>query len=128
MRRAHLIIGWVGVVIFLGTGMFMRTRFPEVYLDDEALRYIYRANHVYVLLASLVNIVLGIYFKAADRAWKIWAGRVGSVLAMTAPVILVYAFFVEASTVTPERVFTLVGVIALGAGVLGHVLASRGRS
>jgi hypothetical protein len=101
-------------------------RFPDVYAGDEALRYIYRANHVYVLLASLVNIVLGIYFKVAYRPWQIWAARVGSTLAIASPIILVVAFFVEAPNVTPERVLTLLGVVALGVGVLGHVLGYRG--
>jgi uncharacterized membrane protein YwaF len=126
MPRAHLIIGWLGVVVFLGTGQIMRLRFPDVYADDEALRYIYRANHVYVLLASLVNIVLGMYFKAADQPWRIWATRVGSAFVLASPIILVFAFFVEAPNVSPERVLTLLGVVVLGAGVLGHVLGYRG--
>jgi hypothetical protein len=105
----------------------MRMRFPDVYVDDEALRYIYRANHVYVLLASLVNIVLGTYFKASDRPWRVWVARIGSVLVIASPIILVFAFFIEAPNVTPERVLTLLGVIALGAGVLGHVLGYRGK-
>jgi hypothetical protein len=127
VRRAHLIIGWLGFVVFLGTGLFMRMRFPDVYADDEALRYIYRANHVYVLLASLVNIVLGMYYNVSDRPWRVWAGRIGSVLVVASPIILVFAFFIEAPNVTPERVLTLIGVIALGAGVLGHVLGYRAR-
>jgi hypothetical protein len=97
----------------------MRMRFPDVYVDDEALRYIYRANHVYVLLASLVNIVLGMYFKVSDRPWRVWAARIGSVLIMASPIVLVFAFFIEAPNVTPDRVLTLVGVIALGAGFWG---------
>jgi hypothetical protein len=125
MRRAHLIIGWLGVVVFLGTGLVMRMRFPDVYSGEEALRYIYRANHVYVLLASLVNIVLGMYFKVADPPWKIWATRVGSALVMASPIVLVFAFFIEAPNVTPERVLTLLGVVALGLGVLGHALGHR---
>jgi drug/metabolite transporter (DMT)-like permease len=125
VRSAHLIIGWLGVVVFLGTGQFMRMRFPDVYVDDEALRYIYRANHVYVLLASLVNIVLGMYCKVSDRPWRVWAARVGSILVMASPIILVLAFFIEAPNVTPDRVLTLLGVIALGAGVLGHVVGYR---
>jgi hypothetical protein len=126
VRGAHLIFGWLGVVVFLGTGLVMRTRFPDVYADEEALRYIYRANHVYVLLASLVNIVLGMYFRIADRPWKIWSARVGSAFVLVSPIILVIAFFVEAPNVTPERVLTLLGVVALGAGVLGHALGYRG--
>ena len=37
--------------MFLATGLCMRAGFPELYGANEALRYIYRANHAYILLA-----------------------------------------------------------------------------
>ena len=53
MRIMHLLIGLVGFAAFLGTGLYMARHFPGAYASDEAIRYMYRANHVYLLLASL---------------------------------------------------------------------------
>ena len=122
MRNAHLIVGWLGVLVFLGTGVVMRVSFPDVYADEEALRYIYRANHVYVLAASLVNLVLGMYLVTYEPPWKLWLARIGSALVIASPVILVAAFFLEAPNVTPMRVMTLTGIAFLGAGVAGHAV------
>ena len=51
VRKLHLIVGLAGVAVFLGTGVYMRTHFPALYAGNEALRYMYRANHVYLLTA-----------------------------------------------------------------------------
>ena len=56
LRALHLGVGLAGVVVFLGTGIYLRMVFPELYATNEALRYVYRANHVYVLFASLIKI------------------------------------------------------------------------
>ena len=104
MRVLHLIVGSAGVLVFLATGIYMQTHFPELYGTNEALRYMYRANHVYILLASLVNVVLGVYLSAPNSPWRAVVGRTGSVLALLSPPILIYAFFAEAPKASPERV------------------------
>jgi hypothetical protein len=57
MRKLHLIVGLAGVAVFLATGLYMHARFPALYGGNEALRFMYRANHVYLLLASLINVL-----------------------------------------------------------------------
>jgi hypothetical protein len=99
----------------------MRAGFPELYGGNEALRYIYRANHAYILLASLVNIVLGIYLAAPHGGWRSFVSRLASLLAILSPAVLVYAFFAEAPNASPERVFTVLGVFLALLGVLGQL-------
>jgi hypothetical protein len=121
MRRAHLVVGSLGVLVFLATGLYMRAGFPELYGTNEALRYIYRANHVYILLASLANVVLGIYLVASRPGWRAFVSRLASLLAILSPVVLSYAFFAEAPNASPERAFTLLGVLLLLLGVGGQL-------
>ncbi len=121
MRVLHLIVGSAGVLVFLATGIYMQTHFPELYGTNEALRYMYRANHVYILLASLVNVVLGVYLSAPNSPWRAVVGRTGSVLAMLSPPILIYAFFAEAPKGSPERVLTALGVFILLLGVVAQL-------
>jgi hypothetical protein len=121
MRRLHLVIGLAGVAVFLGTGLYMRARFPTLYASNEALRYMYRANHVYLLLASLVNVALGVYLLDADRGWRTTLSKFGSVLTLLSPAILCYAFFAEAPKGTPARIVTTLGIVVLLLGVAAQL-------
>ena len=48
MQRLHRWVGIVTVVVFLLTGLYMRWRFPGLYETDETIRYLFRANHIYL--------------------------------------------------------------------------------
>lgn len=127
LRKAHFVVGLAGVVAFLVAGAYMRAGFPDLYAANEVLRYLYRSNHVYVLLASLVNLALGVHLTAVAPGWRATVSLIGSLLALASPVVLCFAFFVEARVATPERVLTLIGVIAVAAGIALHVLGGARR-
>ena len=125
MRTSHLLVGVLGVLVFLATGLYMRANFPALYAGNETLRYMYRANHVYLLLASLVNIALGVYLVVPGTGWKARLSRVGSGLVLLAPFVLCYAFFVEVPKASPERIFTALGVVLVALGVVLHLPCYR---
>jgi hypothetical protein len=127
LRNWHLAVGLAGVVAFLGTGGYMRAGFPDLYAANEVLRYLYRSNHVYVLLASLVNVALGVHLTPVAPGWRATVSRVGSLLALASPAVLCLAFFVEAPVASPQRVLTLVGVVAVAAGIALHALGGARR-
>lgn len=118
VRSLHLLVGVGGVLAFLGTGAWMATHFPAAYAGGEAIRYMYRANHVYLLLASLVNLAIGIYRGTTRPGWRGNLALAGSALLLAAPFVLLYAFFVEPGHGVPERPATLIGAVMLLAGVL----------
>src|SRR5262245_18192604 len=120
IKALHLLVGVAGVLAFLGTGAYMATHFPAAYESDEAIRYMYRANHVYVLLASLVNIAVGIYRPGTRPGWRGVVGLAGSAHMQAALILLLYAFFFEAPRGTPERAATLLGVFMLLLGTLAQ--------
>jgi hypothetical protein len=122
LRRLHFVVGLAGVIAFLATGAYMRAGFPDLYAANEVLRYLYRSNHVYVLLASLINVALGVHLKPVVPGWRATASKLGSLLALVAPVVLCFAFIYEAPRASPERVLTLLGIAALAAGIALHVL------
>jgi FtsH-binding integral membrane protein len=127
MRRLHLSVGVLGVLVFLGTGLYMRQHFPEAYAANEALRYIYRANHVYLLLASLVNVALGLNVAAARDGWRSGVATLGSWLALVSPLVLTYAFFFEAPLGRPDRLITALGIFAVALGVVARLVARAER-
>jgi hypothetical protein len=127
LRKLHFFVGLLGVVAFVVTGAYMRAGFPDLYATNEVVRYLYRSNHVYVLLASLVNVALGVHLTAAAPGWRATVSLLGSLLALAAPVVLCFAFYFEAPVPTPERVLTLVGVVAVTAGIALHVIGGMRR-
>ena len=118
VRSLHLVFGVGGVLAFLGTGAYMATHFPAAYEGGEPIRYLYRANHIYLLLASLVNLAIGMYRGSTRPGWRGVAGIAGSALVLAAPLILLYAFFVEPPRGVPERPATFIGALLTLAGVL----------
>jgi hypothetical protein len=127
VRTLHLVVGLAGIVLFLGTGYYMLRGFPELYGTNEPLRYMYRANHIYILLSSLTNVAFGIYLVTAQPGWKSLVSGIGSALTILSPLILSYAFFSEAPKAIPGRFVTGLGVLALFLGVIAHLVNYRVR-
>jgi hypothetical protein len=128
MRKLHLIVGLAGVAVFLGTGLYMRARFPALYGGNEALRFMYRANHVYLLLASLVNVALGVYLARPEAGWRATLGKLGSMLVLASPAMLALAFFVEVPQASPQRILTLLAILLALLGVAAQLPAAGRRS
>lgn len=108
------------MIAFLGTGAWMATHFPAAYESGEAIRYMYRANHVYLLLASLINIAVGTYRAGTRPGWRGVVALAGSALMLAAVPLLLYAFFIEPAHGVPERPATFFGIVMLLVGVLAQ--------
>jgi len=52
-------MGVAGLLTFLWTGRFMLRHFPAAYRGHEEIRFLYRANHLYIVFASILNVVIG---------------------------------------------------------------------
>jgi hypothetical protein len=114
--------------VFLGTGLYMRARFPALYGGNEALRFMYRANHVYLLLASLVNVALGVYLERSEPGWRATLGKLGSTFVLASPALLALAFFIEVPQASPQRVLTLLGIVLALLGVAAQLPAAGRRT
>jgi hypothetical protein len=123
LRFIHVVVGLVAVAIFLATGVAMKLMFPAVYHSNEAIRYLYRANHVYILFAGLLNLAIGAYVSPSHASFRRITQLWGSVLLLPAPFVLVWAFRVEPIHATSYRPLTLAGVVLCLAGVGLHFLA-----
>ena len=102
---------FAAAVLSLGLG-------SAAYADGEEIRYMYRANHIYLLLASLIGITLGLYWTGARPGWRGKLALVGACLVLAAPVLLACAFFFEPPHGSPDRPITFFGVLFALAGVL----------
>lgn len=125
MRNALLLAGVTGFAAFLATGLYMARHFPTAYAGGEEIRYMYRANHVYLLLASLVTIALGCYWPAARPGWRGKLASAGAWLLLAALLVLLAAFFVEPPRGSPERGLTFLGVLLTLLGVTAQLPSRR---
>lgn len=127
MNRLHITIGLLTVAVFIGTGVYMHFELPALIEHDHALRFTHRANHIYLLLAGLINLALGIYLSPHPRAWRRVMQRIGSWALLIAPVVLLAAFVIESRSLNEFRPVTALGVMIALAGTLAHVFGLQRR-
>lgn len=125
MPRVHRLTGYLTVVAFVLTGVYMRVRYPGWQGVDNAVRFLHRTNHVYILMSGLVNLAVGTYLRDEPRRRT---RQIGSCMLLAAPVVLLAAFIIEPNQARPQRPTTEAGVIMLAAGTLCHALRRRERT
>jgi hypothetical protein len=124
MKRLHLICGVLVVLVFLLTGQYMDFQAPPVReLADEGTRMMFRSRHIYLLLAGLVNLGVGLYFTYHRARWRKTLQVAGSALILLAPLLMTAAFFYEPTLRGLKRPFTLPGIVSLFAGVFLHLFS-----
>ncbi len=128
MQVAHAVLGLGFVAVFLATGVYMRRTFPGAFEQDPGMRMMFRATHVYILFASLLNLLAAAVpppplAPSGSAARRRLAGA-GSVMLLLAPPLLTLAFFVEPAPGRMSRLYTLSAVVLALLGVAGRAAAA----
>ncbi|MEA2345362.1 MAG: hypothetical protein QOF63_3531 [Thermoanaerobaculia bacterium] len=116
MRKVQFIAGMVMVLAFLGSGAYMHFHLGHLRGFPLALRMVYRASHINLLLIGAVNVFAS---RRVDRGIE----RIASALAIAAAVFFVTAFIVEPGFAELFRPWTRLGVYATFAAILLEVAA-----
>ncbi len=125
LRRIHLVIGIAVAGVFLLTGQYMDRYQDHLRGMADGPRMLYRSRHGYILMASLLNLGLGVYLKR-------WSGRgrsrlqlAGSAIIILATCLILVAFVYEPPAGDVQRTpFSLSGLILIALGTVTHVVAS----
>jgi len=129
LRRVHFVFGILAVVAFLLTGQVMGRHHPRIDELPAELRLMFVSRHIYLLGAALVNLVLGLYLQMHQIAWRRALQVIGSLLILFSAVSSLLAFVEEPPLGLAGRSWrSLLGMIALFAGVMTHLVASVGAS
>jgi uncharacterized protein YjeT (DUF2065 family) len=123
LSRAHRIVGLTGLALFIATGIYMRLKFPALYQGRESIRFLFRANHIYLVLSSMVNIAMGLGLTLAPPSTRRKFQLAASAFLLAAPFILFAAFFIDPPSPDSDRNLSRIGVILTVAGTLLHLLA-----
>lgn len=125
MRRLHLLIGIAGTIAFILTGQYMDRWLGHLAGMADLPRMIYRSGHIYLLLASLLNLALGLYVTDDVVGWRRWVRLVGSALVLIAPVLFLAGFASEPARTDFERPFAGPAIYGSFAGMLLHLIAKK---
>jgi hypothetical protein len=128
LNLIHTITGIITTLVFLVTGLLLRFHFTRVYESNYLVRMMFRSIHIYILLAGLLNIAFGIYLAMSDSPRRRATQLFGSICILSAPVVLIAAFFYEPVRESLERHVTLIGIVLLSIGTMSHLVAGLGRS
>jgi hypothetical protein len=123
LKKAHLAVGWLTLAAFAVSGMYLRVKAPSVYLNDEVSHMMFRANHIYILMAGIANVAIGRYVVEAKDFRARFLQSFGMGLMMAASGVLIYAFTLEPLIGSMDRPRTTIGIVLLAAGTLLHMLS-----
>jgi hypothetical protein len=124
MKLLHQITGILFIVIFLLTGQYMDFYYPHMDGVGDGTRMMLRSRHIYILLAGLVNLGIGVYFIRQRERWRLLLQLTGSGLLLIAPLLLTGAFFYEPTLPHMPRPLTLPAIVSLLTGTLFHLISS----
>ena len=122
MRRFHQIFGWTIFIIFLLTGQYLRIYQHRLAGVPDGVRMLYRSRHIYILLAALLNIGLGIYFSYAAERWRRVLQVAGSAVIVVTTLLLIPAFFLDPGLGPDKTVLSYFGIIGMAFGMLLHFI------
>jgi hypothetical protein len=110
LQKLHFWFGLIGIVLFLLSGQYMAHRLHVNQMADTP-RMIMRAGHIYLLLASVINLLVGYYLITPGRLRFIkW---LSSLLLLAAQTLLLYGFMFEASLAQLNRPVTRMALITI---------------
>jgi hypothetical protein len=127
MRKLHLIFGIFVFIVFLLTGQYMDKYYNHMIGAPDAIRLLYRTRHIFILLASLINLGIAAYFTYRLERWRRILQLLGSGLIFAASLLFIAAFFYEPGLSNLYTPFTHRGAYAIVAGIIFHLLSSTGQ-
>jgi len=113
VKRYHFWVGFLGVIAFLLTGQVMDRAYDHLQGMPNETRMLFRSTHIYILLASMINLVLGVYLSPPDQKHKIVLQASASILVLAAPCLLLLAFFTEPQMADLARPFSRLALYSL---------------
>ncbi len=125
IKPIHLLFGIAGIVIFVLTGQYMAMFLHGLAGMPDGPRLLYRTSHLYLMWASLVNLLAGIYFVAAGSKGARIAQCVASFMLFAGPPLIIAGFFLESPNNNISRPFCGAANYLALAGTILHVVSSR---
>ena len=118
MKQIHLYSGITVLVIFAITGQYMNNTLDLSNSEFNAQRMMYRASHIYLLLAGVTNTLLGCYWTKINGKISSQIQVVASISIALSQLFLLLAFYIEPPIIDQNRLYTLAGCLCLLVGTV----------
>lgn len=115
MKKLHFWVGFTGLVIFIIQGQYMHRSLGHLLELEDGVRMMYRTSHVYLFLASAMNVLLGTWSLPRKSSSLFSIGI--SVIFLAAPFLLLASFFLESESGDLERPITFYTMVVIFAAV-----------
>jgi len=113
MKKIHLATGLFMVVAFVLSGQYMGRVLPPFDGSIDGSRMMYRASHIYLMMAAVVNVTAGMYYQPLRARGAAWLQRGGSALVIVSQFFLLLAFVQEPAQNMLARPWTFAGCLSL---------------
>jgi hypothetical protein len=123
MKRFHLVFGVLMFIVFLLSGQYMDKIHNHLEGMEDGIRLLYRTRHIFILMASLIHIGLGLYYETRMSQWQRRIQTLGSSLLAVGTLLLVIAFMNEPRSRDLATPYTHWGMYAIVLGIASHWLS-----
>jgi len=124
IKTLHFWIGLLGVLVFILTGQYMDHEYNHLSDMSDGPRMLFRSGHIYFLLASVINLVLGVYWVRATSQVSRLIQILISVIVFLSPFLLIVGFFTEPHMHDLLRPYSRLGLYGIFAAAILLVLQS----
>lgn len=115
LKKFHFYFGLTVFAGFVFTGLYMRFNIAEVPQENIPVRMMFRANHIYILLAALIHLLISFIDTGnARKSLKVY----GSAISIAATLTLFIAFFIDPITNSLQRDITRASIAGLFIGTV----------
>jgi hypothetical protein len=111
-------------IVFLLTGQYMDKVHNHLEGIEDGVRLLYRTRHIFIFMASLIHIALGLYFETRIGQWQRWIQTAGSSLLALGTLLLVIAFINEPRNRDMVTPYTHLGMYVILLGIILHWLSA----
>ena len=119
LGRIHLAAGVLGLIVFVLQGQYMDIVHDHLVGMADGPRMLYRSGHIYFLLMSVINIIVGVYYSSDAKVLPPPLQWLASAVMLLAPLALLAGFFLEPALQDLARPFTRPAVYVLfGTGIV----------
>ena len=113
LGKVHLLAGLLGLVVFVLQGQDMDLEHEHLAGMADAPRMLYRSSHIYLLLVSITNVVIGAYYSKDVPVVPAPVQALVSGVLLASPVALLAGFFLEPGLQELSRPFSRPALYAL---------------
>ena len=113
MKKVHFIVGTLGVIVFLLTGVYMHFEFDHLKGMEDGARMLLRSSHIYILLSAVINLSFGLYLVQVEKGFRRYVQNVISIIVIIAPLLLLTGFYLEHNMTGLQREYTRWGIYGL---------------